>query len=178
MLHFVLFGAATDKVLLRLPNVIHDSSQFTVANKLCQTLTLWHLCEVKLHTGFLLSWICFGKFQKKLFKHFQALGNGNIYIFDHTEKSWQTLLWIAVVSPPSFCCPSYCLGIRIWNLAGGCSLFYKIVMKSITLSELKKFWASVMKAGGRVESAEKRNLSISGSSGGKQGGKGYDQRKS
>lgn len=55
VLHFVLFDAATDKVLLRLPNVIHDSSQFAVADKLCQTLTVWHICEVKLHTGFLLS---------------------------------------------------------------------------------------------------------------------------
>lgn len=33
-----------------------------------------------------------------------------------------------------------------------------------------------MKAGGRVESAEKRNLSVSGSMGGKQGEKGYEQR--
>lgn len=35
-----------------------------------------------------------------------------------------------------------------------------------------------MKAGGRVESAEKRNLSISGSIGGEQGEKGYEQRNS
>lgn len=28
VLHFVLFGAETDEVLLRLPNVIHDSFQF------------------------------------------------------------------------------------------------------------------------------------------------------
>lgn len=35
-----------------------------------------------------------------------------------------------------------------------------------------------MKAGGRVESAEKRNHSISRSIGGKQGGKGYEQRNS
>lgn len=35
-----------------------------------------------------------------------------------------------------------------------------------------------MKAGGRGESAEKRNGSISGNIGGKQGGKGYEQRNS
>lgn len=35
-----------------------------------------------------------------------------------------------------------------------------------------------MKAGERVESAEKRNCSIFGSIGGKQEGKGYEQRNS
>lgn len=55
---------------------------------------------------------------------------------------------------------------------------YKIVMKSITFHELKNLWPSVMKAGWRVEAAEKRNCSISGSIGGKQGGRGYEQRKS
>lgn len=32
VLHFVLFGATTAKVLLRLHNVIHDSTQFAVAD--------------------------------------------------------------------------------------------------------------------------------------------------
>lgn len=97
ILCFVLFSGVIHKVLQRLPNVLHDNSLITSPD-FNHLASLWGKA---FHAGFLFSWICFEKFQQKLFKCFQALGKGKIYLF---WPHWKVLANVALnsCSFPSF----------------------------------------------------------------------------